>query len=105
MVVAWIPKKKSLNGNTCLSMETKKTREFVIGVLPKGMVAILRTEIVNSMETKKTREFVIGVLPEGMVTILRTEIFKTMETKKTLEFVIGVLPNGKGGHQMPQTTG
>ena len=29
-----------------------------------------------SMETKKTREFVIGVLPEGMVTILGNEIFK-----------------------------
>ena len=28
------------------------------------------------METKKTREFVIGVLPEGMVTILGIEIFK-----------------------------
>ena len=57
-------------------METKKTREFVIGVLPEGMVTILRTESLKSMETKKTREFVIGVLPKGMVTILGNEIFK-----------------------------
>ena len=76
MVVAWISKKKSLNGNACLSMETKKTREFVIGVLPKGMVTILRTEIFKTMETKKTREFVIGVLPKGMVAILGNETFK-----------------------------
>ena len=34
-----------MNGNTCLSMETKKTREFVIGVLPKGMVTFLGNEI------------------------------------------------------------
>ena len=40
------------------------------------------------METKKTREFVIGVLPEGMVTILRTESLKSMETKKTRKPVL-----------------
>ena len=48
----------------------------MIGVLPKGMVTILRTEIFKTTETKKTREFVIGVLPKGMVTILGNEIFK-----------------------------
>ena len=54
-------------------METKKTQEFVIGVLPEGMVTILRTEILKSMETKKTRKFVIGVLPKGMGAILGNE--------------------------------